>query len=98
MITHIKSTDEFLNETSSGKVLVDFFATWCGPCNMLTPLLEEISNDIKVLKVDVDEFNDLAIQFGISSIPCLFLFNNGEIVKKTIGYMNKDQLLNFIKD
>ena len=99
MLKHINSVAEFDSEIKEGLVLVDFFATWCGPCRMLSPVLEEVSNenpDLKVLKIDVDEVGPLAARFGISSIPTLILFKNGERKEVRVGYQNKNQLLAFI--
>ena len=74
-------------------VLVDFWATWCGPCRMLAPIIEEIAEDydgkVKVGKINVDEEEELAVKFGISSIPTVLLFKNGEITDKSIGYKQK---------
>ena len=81
-------------------MLVDFFATWCGPCKMLAPNLEEFSKlhpEIKVVKVDVDEETPLAIKYGVASIPTLILFKDGEAVKQTLGYQTVDGLENFVK-
>ena len=99
MLKHINSVQEFDNEVKEGLVLVDFFATWCGPCKMLSPLLEEIANenpDLKVLKIDVDEVGPLAARFGIQAIPTLMLFKDGERKDTKLGYQNKNQLLGFI--
>ena len=99
MLKHINSVAEFDNEVKEGLVLVDFFATWCGPCKMLSPLLEELAEEnpnLKVLKIDVDEVGPLAARFGISSIPTLILFKNGERKEVRVGYQNKNQLLAFI--
>lgn len=77
-------------------VLVDFWASWCGPCKMLSPVVEEISEDadgFKVGKVNVDDEMDLASQFGISSIPCLIVFKNGEEAARSVGVIPKDQIL-----
>ena len=83
-------------------VVIDFWATWCGPCRMIAPIIEEVANElsdtIKVGKVNVDEQEELAVRFGISSIPTLLLFKNGEVVKKTLGYMPKDAVLKFINE
>ena len=81
-------------------VLVDFWATWCGPCRMLAPvvaeLAEEKAGELTVGKVNVDEAPELAARFGIVSIPTLILFRNGESIKKTIGYCTKEELNEFI--
>lgn len=86
---------------SKKKVLVDFFATWCGPCKMLSPILEEIRNelgdDIIIGKVDVDENFDLARSYGIMSVPTLLLFVGGEESKRIIGLKSKQDILNMIK-
>lgn len=101
MIKHVESLDEFKELTKEGKVLVDFFATWCGPCRMLSPVLEELdaSDDFKVqiLKVDVDELGEIAAMFGIQSIPTLIYFENGKSIRKNVGFMRKDQILDFVK-
>lgn len=99
MLKHINSRDEFEASVKEGLVLVDFFATWCGPCKMLSPVLEEVANernDVIVLKIDVDEVGDVAAQYGIQAIPTLILFKNGQQVDKRMGYQNKNQLLAFI--
>ena len=77
-------------------VLVDFWASWCGPCRMLSPIVDQIAEertDIKVCKVNVDEQEELAMRFGIMSIPTLIVFKNGEIVKKTMGVQPKAAIL-----
>jgi thioredoxin 1 len=83
-----------------GKVLVDFWATWCGPCQMLTPIMEEISNEmstvVKVVKVNVDEEQDLAAQYNISSIPTVILFDQGQIKDTFIGFKQKEEYINAI--
>lgn len=79
------------------KVLVDFFATWCGPCKMLGPILEQVESHIKVIKVDTDKFADLAREYGIMSIPTLVLLEKGKEVKRNIGFIGKEQIETFLK-
>ena len=102
MIVHVNSLEEFNEKIAKGRVLVDFFATWCGPCKMLAPILEEIderneAGDLLIVKVDVDEVGVVAAKYGIQSIPTLILFEDGQAKKSTLGYMPKPQLLNFLK-
>ena len=82
-------------------VLVDFWATWCGPCRMLAPTLEQIAKEnegkVKVGKINVDEQQELAIQFGIMSIPTLIVFKNGKITNKTMGLQPKESIMSLLK-
>lgn len=96
MLKHI-TADEFNEEVLNynGKVLVDFFATWCGPCQMLTPVLEkfdEEENEIKIVKVNIDEETKLAIENGVQVVPTLILYDNGKLVKRLEGYRDKEEL------
>lgn len=87
--------DEVLN--SDIPVLVDFWATWCGPCRMVAPIVEEIADEydgrIKVGKVNVDEEPELAMQFRVASIPTLMVFKNGQLVNTVVGYRPKADIL-----
>ena len=93
------TADDFDNEILEGKVLVDFWATWCGPCRMLAPILEQLEAadpSVKICKVNVDEQPDLAKRFGIMSIPTLLLFKNGKLSDKSVGLMDLDSLKEFV--
>lgn len=80
---------EFISQ--KGKVLVDFYATWCGPCKMIAPSLEELSAEgYQILKVDVDESPELASEFQVMSVPTLLVFEDGKLVKNEKGYMPKE--------
>lgn len=86
---------------SDKKVLVDFNAKWCGPCRMLKPILDEVSeelDDVKIVSVNVDDCSDLARMYGIMSIPCLILIKNGAEVKRNIGLISRDEIIRFIGD
>ena len=93
-IIHLKN--ENFNELIKEKVLVDFYANWCGPCKMIAPELEKVESNIKVIKVDVDEFEELARTYGVMSIPTLILFEEGKELKRNIGFMDKDRIEKFI--
>lgn len=85
---------------SDKKVLVDFWADWCGPCRMLSPLVDQVAEEnanIKVVKVNVDEENALAMKYGIMSIPTLLVFENGQEVKRSTGAIPKNAILDLVK-
>lgn len=97
----IINNDVFEETIKEGVTLVDFFATWCGPCKMLGPVLEELSTemtDVKFVKVDVDDNPELAEKFGIMSIPSVFLFKNGEVAGSFLGLRSKENVKAFIEE
>lgn len=100
-IFHYKSGEDFMNETlTDGYTLVDFFATWCGPCQQLGPEIEALAEEVdyKVVKVDIDIAKDLAIQYGVRSIPTMILFKNKEKVGTILGYRTKEELKEEVKN
>ena len=91
----------FSEETDKGLVLIDFWATWCGPCRMQAPILEQLANEyeedeLKIVKMDVDENPETPQQFGIMSIPTLMLKKDGQVVEKAVGVHSKEQLRQMI--
>ena len=93
-ITNENFEAEVLN--SDKPVLVDFFATWCGPCKMIAPTIEEVAEereDVKVCKIDVDQAQELAIRYKVASIPTLMVFSGGDVVKQALGAMPKKDIL-----
>ena len=99
---HLKAED-FENEVlkSDILVLVDFFAEWCGPCKMLSPIIDEIADELqgkaKIFKVNVDEAQEIASQYNVMSIPNMLIFKGGEVVEQMVGAVPKDQLMDKIK-
>ncbi|MGX7231895.1 thioredoxin [Enterococcus italicus] len=99
--------EELTNQTfdtaiASGLTLVDFWAVWCGPCRMQTPILEELSRELsdnqKIAKVNVDQERDLALKFGIQSIPTILVFQEGRLVDRLVGVRMKDELKQIINE
>lgn len=83
------------------KVLVDFYADWCGPCRMLSPIIEEIAkenDEYEFVKVNVDDCPEVSRKYGVMSIPTLIVFENGEEKKKTLGFHSLDEVKEFLKD
>lgn len=99
----IITNDNFESEVlaSDKPCLVDFWATWCGPCKMIAPFIEEIAEEyadtVKVCKINVDDVPELAIKYHVSSIPTVMLFKNGEVAETVIGYRPKEAFENLIK-
>lgn len=97
-VTNINFEEEVLK--SKETVLVDFYADWCGPCQMLSPIVDEVANereDIKVCRINVDNEQDLAIKYDVMSIPTLVVIKNGEEVNRTVGLVDKNEILDMIK-
>lgn len=98
-LTSANFSSEVLN--SDKPVLVDFWAVWCGPCRMLSPVVHEIgneTNEFKVGTVNVDDEPELAEEFGISSIPCLIVFKNGKEAARSVGVIPKDAVINLVQN
>lgn len=97
----IVNKEEFEQITKEGVTLVDFFATWCGPCRMMAGILEEAGKELdgkaNVIKVDVDEEDMLARSFGIMSIPTLMVFKNGQLMEKHVGVWQKDECIKAVE-
>ena len=93
--------ENFEAKIASGVVLVDFFATWCGPCKMLSPIIEEIAAEcdgsFSVYKVDIDEAGDVAMDFGIMSVPTVIIFKDGEEAERMIGVRPKAEILGAVQ-
>jgi len=95
------TNQNFYDEISSGLVLVDFYATWCGPCKMMHPVINSIDDshpELKVIKIDVDKHNEIARKYGVMSIPTILLFENGEIKQKNIGFIPQEVIEDWLKN
>ncbi len=103
-MAQVISSDEFNNlvDNIEGIAVVDFFATWCGPCKMLAPVFQEVGNELegkaKFYKVDIDQSLDIARKFNVSTVPTVIIFKNGEAIERLVGFMPKENLLAKIKE
>ena len=91
--------EEGFDKLIEKEAIVDFYATWCGPCKMFGPVFEDVSlkNDINFVKVDVDKYSEIAREYGVMTIPTVILFKDGVEVKRNIGFMSEEELSNFLK-
>ena len=96
-VIELQNESDFQTETQSGVVLVDFFATWCGPCRMQLPILEAVAaklgDKVKILKIDTDKFGAIAQQFQVSSIPTLVVIKDGNVAERFTGLQQEDALV-----
>ena len=91
---------EFSEKTKEGKVFVDCFATWCGPCKMLSPVIDEVAKEVtdyKFYKLDVDEVEEVAAKYGIMSIPTMLIFDEGKLKETIVGFRTKDEIKEVLK-
>lgn len=95
MVRHLEN-EKIEDLVKDGIVLVDFYAEWCGPCKMLAPILDTL--DVDVIKVDVDMHNELAIKNGVMSVPTVFIYKNGELNSKFIGFRTKEEIEEILKN
>jgi len=99
MVKEIKEKD-FDNSIKEGKVLVDCYADWCGPCRMLSPIVDEVSEELKDVtfyKINVDDAEDVSTKYGIMSIPTLLIFDKGELKEQLVGFKTKEALIDILK-
>lgn len=97
---YLKEEKEFDKLTKEGLVLVDFYADWCGPCQMLSPILEELSKknkNLKIVKINVDEHQQLAVQNKVLSIPAIKIYKDGKLVNQAVGYQELEDLEALLK-
>jgi thioredoxin len=99
-VKHLTS-ENFEELTSKGVVLIDFWATWCGPCRALGPILDQVSDEmgdeVVIAKINIDEEQDLAVKFGVRSIPAMFILKDGEVMESFVGVKDKATIVNSIK-
>ena len=99
MIVHLENANDFEKEIQGELVIVDFYADWCGPCQMLAPVLEQLDGElpVKIVKINTDFVPEIAKMFRVMSIPTLLLFKDGKFVKRDLGYMPIERLREFVK-
>ena len=95
---YLEKEEDFNELISSGNVLVDFYATWCGPCKMLEGELESIEENIKIVKVDIDKFQKLTLEYRIMSVPTMIIFKDGIKSQEVVGYHTSDELKEIINE
>ncbi len=93
---HLNKTDNLEELVKEGTHLVDFHALWCGPCKMLGTVLEKLDDEIDIIKIDIDEHEDIAREFGIMSVPTLIFYKDGKVVKQILGFHSKDEIQSII--
>ena len=101
MLININNSESFEEVIKDGLTLVDFYATWCGPCKMLSPVVEQISDEFegaKFIKVDVDEMADIAVRYKIEVVPTLIVFKNGSELRRSSGYREKEGVLALLRE
>lgn len=98
MIKKITTLQELDENVKNGTWLVDFSATWCGPCRMLEPVLESVGKTNNVLKIDVDKAQELALKYGVMSIPTLIVFKDGKEISKSLGYRSEEEILKMLNN
>lgn len=97
---YLEKESDFNELIKNEKVLVDFYADWCGPCRMISPIIEEIAKEdknLEVIKVNVDNFENIARTYGIMSIPTLMVFKKGKEINKSVGFVNKDEIMKLLE-
>jgi len=97
MIKYLESESDFKEIIKEGTWIVDFYADWCGPCKMLAPIMDEVSKEVKVFKVNTDDEGELAEEYNIMSIPCVIAFKDGKEINRSVGLVDKDTIINLVK-